>query len=827
MTTATHCEPLLAGDPEALARKLAGSGGLLREYWDDFHRRFLQNPESRAQMIFLPALVSGDGLDEARAVSRRYWQSLAADDGAHDVQFHTWCRCGAALRQAVFFDWLAWRGAWSPSEVEEAAEAFLGFAYRHPYAVSLARGRSSNNQIIAMTLFEAVAGFLFGHKLARHPTGQFLFEYGLGRLPELIGLFPGDGYGGEGSTYTSHVNTPLACWLIAWLRQISGRDWADTPFAPNGTTLRRMLEMERQLLSPGGWLAPWDHYGWQRELNGAPFAMLARLSGDPRYLALIPALTDTTSPGMLAWGRDDPLWTLVWWPEEFADYDARALPAGLFGWFLPKTGAALDDVARRSRLTQVWDSCADSLAGIGRAQCNPNHLSFEYAGEPVFQDGVPDNGHDPWRYPAEAVFAHLSREEQQRFLSYRSSLGDGYDELQTLVPGIAPGLIGAANAIVVDDEPWYWPGRLCVGQPLAYARTDTLQLVSADAAAFYQPRYDVLRAERTSAWSAEGFGIVLDSLAAGSAHQWTWQAHLRPEVTVTGDTARVALPNGQHILLAWSPVAEVRTTPLEGFPRTQEKRSCRLELRQRGVDARFAVVIAPGAQSVRVRSVGDRAVEIEMDGRPHTFDLAGWIAQYRIKPAPADIHELPDIAVDFEAQAPALQVLARWSAAPARAAESLLSPMDDCLAQLAAPTPDAPRLLEALRSADWPVQMAAAEALGRRGCREAASALREVLRREHADRALYAPNAVKRWRLKTAVIVALGRLGDRECVPLLNQILADGRDFYCVYSVIAQALGRIGGPEARAALTRALNESEHNTHARARAALEFLERGKK
>jgi len=147
--------------------------------------------------------------------------------------------------------------------------------------------------------------------------------------------------------------------------------------------------------------------------------------------------------------------------------------------------------------------------------------------------------------------------------------------------------------------------------------------------------------------------------------------------------------------------------------------------------------------------------------------------------------------------------------------------------------PDVPRLLEWLASPHWPVATAAAEVLGRRGCTEAADALLERLQREHAipTDVLYPPEDArpgegrstedlgKRWRLKAVLIVALGRLKARRAVKLLGQILADGRDFYAVYSAAAQALGRIGGPGALKALQPALKESEVNTNRRARFAV--------
>jgi len=161
----------------------------------------------------------------------------------------------------------------------------------------------------------------------------------------------------------------------------------------------------------------------------------------------------------------------------------------------------------------------------------------------------------------------------------------------------------------------------------------------------------------------------------------------------------------------------------------------------------------------------------------------------------------------------------------------------DWLAELGTTVPNVRRLFEGLSSPHWPVQTAAAEAVGRRGVREAIPAIRCLLEAEHARPAeeLYPPQGAeaegrstedlgKRWRLKAALIVALGRLRDAEAVPLLGRILADGRDFYTVYSVAAQALGRIGGPEALAALGPAFKENEVDTRARALAAREAIER---
>lgn len=860
--------PLFLGAPARLQAKLEHADGLLAEYWADFRRHCAADRAFRAENVFLLALFEDTALAEARELLHEQFRFLEASDTAGDFQFHTWCRCGAVTRRAAYFDWLASRGAWTPADVAAAASAFTGFAFKHAFTVLTGRGRSSNNQALSMALNLAVTGFLFGYKHAQHPTARFLFDYGMGRLPDLIGIFPGDGYGGEGSTYTSHVNTPLAYWVGELLRQLTGQDWLDVPFRPNGTTLRRFLEIELRILSPGGLLAAWDHYGWQRGINASPFAYLARASGNPRYLSLIPALGLWPDPGYLAWGRDDQLWTLVWWPDAHRAYADTSLPGELFGWCLPRTGAALDDGPRRCRLMQVWDFCAGSIAGVGRAQVNPNHLLFDLAGEPVFEDGVPEPDTDPWHWPPEQVFASLSEAARDRFLRYYGSIqGRSKADLAPVVKGLAPGLVGAANAVVLDDEPWYWPGELRVGRPEFYAATPALQAVAADAAPFYQGRYDVTRARRSSLWTSAGVGLCLDDLAAGSDHLWTWQVYLRAGTTVQGNTARIPLASGRHVLLAWAPGPEVRLADVPGYPRSFLDRpaaSVRLELRLRGAQARFAVAIVPDATAVSVALDAPARATVTVDDCEHRF-VAGnlparplpfgpgatraafaWLApgtapvelrRSTVRPAPADRHDLSDIDEDRALQYPAFTALPRWSAPRVAAGANRLSQTDAVFAELVAPRADTSALVRALASPFWPVAVAAAEVIGRRRLRSAAPALRAALAAEHAiPRAeLYPPEDVKpgarttedlgkRWRLKSALIVALGRLRDRACVPLLGQILRDNQDFYIVYSCAAQALGRIGGPDALAALAPAFLESEVNTRTRAEFAATRLRR---
>ena len=469
---------------------------------------------------------------------------------------------------------------------------------------------------------------------------------------------------------------------------------------------------------------------------------------------------------------------------------------------------------------QVWDVSSGGISAIGRAQTNPNHLMVEYGGEPVFQDGIQEGKADPWGYSTDDVLSILDDDERNRFLTYILGAGSGADSLGALIAGISPGLIGAANTIVVDDEGWYWPGGQRVGTLESYLKSDGVQLVSADASAFYRPRYDITRASRTSVWLAQGFGIVIDDLAAESAHQWRWQAYLRPDITMTDSTARVGLGNDTHVLLAWDDAPQVKTTQVAGYPRTQEGRSCRLDLIKHGTTAAFAVLIAPGAESASIRHRAHDLIEVTIDGVMHTVDVGSLRSANPAQPATSDIHELSDINEDTQEPSAELKSLGTWTSNNVSIPDGPLSAIDACLTQCAAGTPDVALLVSSLDHAEWPVRMAAAEALGHCGCVDALPALRSALAGEHGipvdmqypvnpegpqDPVAAEPKA-NRWRLKTALIVALGRLKDRESIPLIAKVLADSRDFYPVYSVAAQALGRIGGTDALAALAPALKE---------------------
>ena len=159
-----------------------------------------------------------------------------------------------------------------------------------------------------------------------------------------------------------------------------------------------------------------------------------------------------------------------------------------------------------------------------------------------------------------------------------------------------------------------------------------------------------------------------------------------------------------------------------------------------------------------------------------------------------------------------------------------------------------PALLTALESGDWPVQVAAADVIGRLGIQAAvplllarfaegeaelpyptltkwwhwSKMLRNPGSEEGPDPDLPRPLGIKRWRVKRAVVTALGKLGDPRAVTPLETALTRGDDFFPVTAQLAVALGRLGAPSSIPVLARCYDHAEVNTRVHARLALALL-----
>ena len=766
---------LFVPDAAQLRHKLANPPPLLAKLYRRFQDRLGTDPEFRSHHIFLPALL---GDTAAIAESKAIIIALASDPlrlaanqspsatttVQQNLDEHVWCIAPRAMRLAVYFTWLDAQGAWGAAEQSAVAGQILDFVYHYVVPVLRARTPAGHNQQLSMTLCCAVAGHALSGVPAVADRATALQAYALPKLKQTLGLMPRSGYSGEGSTYQTDVVSALVMWAGIFLEQLGESDVWSRPWTPNGATLADTLRIEAALGSCGGLVPPWDQYGWARLHNLAVRALWAVVSGQQQLLAAAEGAWDEES--FIAWRRDDRLWTILYWPaEEHLDPApvGSAQPAPrLTGWSVPAVGAATEQGPLRLRAMLAWDRCADGLQGICRGQANPNHLMLELGGEPITGDGWDDGRHLLFSESSNARTLQGFSELEKQLVTQQ------YGSLKKWVGHSQQGFVGASCGIVVDDWDSYFPraGRR-QGQLVFEQRTAERHTFAADAAAYYQPAFDLTGARRTVSVGAAGDVWIVDDLAAASAHRFTWRAWFRQAARGAGPFGlRLDLPSGVALTLAWTgethaggALEPLRLTPAPAFPATRpglawpETGSVRCDLVAGGHRVRFVTCLLPRAvDGLVIRGTGANAWEATWDGGASRFAL------------PSELERLPEPAVF----------------SPDGAEQEVLCDLDE--EPFALRTEPDPVLLEAVT---------------------------------------HPPQAA--WRSTTAAMQTLTSRGNREALPRILALLEDPRQNYTVHSVAAWCLGRVRYRPALATLRRMAAIPEVNTAHRAAWAVEHCQ----
>ncbi len=786
---------LLIPDRQALCRKLANPPPLLERLYRRFQARLAQDSEFRRQHIVLPALL-GDGAAVAEAkelivalatdpLRLAGKQSPAATCTAQEsLDHHIWCVAPRAMRLAVYFTWLEAQGAWTEEERRLIGSALMAFFHHYVVPVLRARTPGGHNQQFSMTFCSAVVGHAFAGVAGVAEQAQALRDWALPKFKQVLGLMPASGYSGEGSTYQSDVVSALAMWAGVFLEQLGETEVWQRRWAPNGACLADTLKIEAAMGSCGGLLPPWDHYGWARIHNLAARTLWARLSGQPHLLAVAEQAWDEES--FIAWRDDDRLWTLLYWPEEEGSgigkqgsgfrvqvdssrQQSAAIgsnrastpipqppPPQLAGWCLPAVGAAIEHLPRRLRAMSVWDRCAGSLQGVCRSQVNPNHLILDLGGEPLTADGWEDGRE---RLVSEAsvarTLATLAPAEQEL-------IAQQYGSLDNWMRNSQHGFLGQSCAIVVDGWESYFPRQAREGRLLFERREANRHTFAGEAAAYYQPAFDVTRMRRTVSMNEAGVVWIVDDLRADSAHEFTWRLWLRRGARLTAArNVRLDLASGQAITLAWlavadgvEPSASLALATVPTFPQGHGPRypwpdagSDRCDLTATGRRVRFVACLLPErADDLAVRSVGDTAWVATWAGGSDRFEL------------PPELEAMPDDPPVSGDQIAEAHTLCDLDEAP-------FALLDE---------PDA-ALLAAL---DNP--------------------------------------PVADWRRTGAAMQTLTVRGSDRAMPKIEALLLDARQNYTVHSVAAWCLGRARYAPALNTLRRLTDIPEDNTAARAR-----------
>ena len=530
MTHAQTPLPLLAAGStvEALRRKLTQPGSTLAPWWKHFLTLSRSDPAWFREYAVLAALVTGEEQDRqnARCLLMEFAQLKAEGDLSLDAQFHTHVTVAPLGRLAIFYDWVADLGLFSPEEDQAIRQAMLDHAFVFALQNTQSRALAFDNQVLSNAFCSTAVGYVLGIKHGSDPLARRLFNEGLRMLRDVLGRIPVGGYSGEGSTYQDNVVQPIVALAGMLVQDVSGEPVLASGLPPHRVPLLDVLEVCWRTLGPNGFTPGWDHYGHGTVQVKCGMALLARLRQDPRPLAAIRDLNIWYRTALPAWGHDDRLWTLVWWPDD------ATLPAtaAFEPWLNPPVGGALQSAGNRIRLMQYWDACG-GVGQSGRCQVDPNAFTFEAFGSPLVLDGKLTVPAALAPMPEAPILAFAGQEVFESFRRYVTATWGGAMSLGAAIHSGMDGNIGQSNALILDHENWYVPRSPCHGHGEALHAVGPLQVLRSDAADYYRDRYDVQRALRSSLMVDGRYTLLCDRLSTHTPHAVTWQAFLRREAT--------------------------------------------------------------------------------------------------------------------------------------------------------------------------------------------------------------------------------------------------------------------------------------------------------
>ena len=633
---------MLLDDVDALRRKLNGSRGSLAEKWRHFQVLAEHQAESFPLNPALVALVTGDegAARRFRELLEKRLLQVPADCRSHAAQYHTWCWSIPLGRWAVAYDWLADSPAFADFDHAAAADVLIDAMHSQVYPRILARVPSGDNQIGSMLLACGLIGYLFGVKRGSDPRAQQLYQIAMERGSEIAAAAEAH-FVGEGSVYMTGVNVMVMGIWYEFLR------WLDKPF--DRAKWLSCQQAGLNMISPGGLTLPWDAGGNFRAFHIVSMALLARETQDAAPLALMDHLNMWHGSDHCAWFEDQRFWALVWWPENAPEWPAHEIPADRIfnGWMHPEIGGCLDTPVNHMRFAQLWDLCGGSqVGGVSRPHTDPNSLILEVNGSPLFLDGMPTAECRAFEYPEEKILSDAELDVLQREIALFASVIQQKVSLRDRIRSFAHGCIGGSNALVINNEPWYYPRKDVWGRGTLWAQLPGLRAVAADCTEHYTPHYPVRRIERTSLMIRDRYLLVLDEIAADATINVSWQVHARPEkVERTAAGVCVNTPEGPWVQILPESPAALAVESVSGYPKVPVDGSVRVSWQRDLQEGIMATLIVPG------------------DDEPVADTTAVWSGGF-VAIAPEYPESLPELgeAVDAESLGALLEALA---AAPA------------------------------------------------------------------------------------------------------------------------------------------------------------------
>lgn len=562
-------------DIEAQRRQLRALEGKITrkaELWRFVQRLARQNPDSNPWLLPFVALIDERSADisQAKAAIDAYLAE-AEEKGSCGYLFNIWCFAFPHCRWAMWFDLMCDAGFYSQEEADTLAAKFLLIQFRDHHTGMLNKPfpECVDNQHAALVLSSFVVGSIFAEGPGNGNLARKLRDEAAPRLEAMIGGMPNSGYSGEGSTYQGLIVAFAVPFLTEMLEDLRGEDIFDKALWPQGTSPRSILEMTRRLWMPGGLLLPWDHYGYQFGIT-FPLAYLAHRTGDLQSLRLLEhtaniARMTTVDSG---WGFDQPVWTLVYWPDEDVVQDGVVWTP----WAEDELGAVLVDPDGENYLMQMWDF---TEAMCHRTHVNPNSLILARKGIPFSADGRSASDCDALKYEG-ALFER--------------NFGAGVNQTLNLSSGCG----GSHNAILVDGYEGLRPPQGESQGRLIDFRAEE-QCVTGDVTHLYTLIDEDCLCVRRRSWLIENrFWVVEDLAAFSKPHEFTSRWWFRPDVKIVDNGVDVQTPEGALLQMRCvQGVGEASLTRIEGFPTQPDGCSDRVDFQMSGTEARWLYVLWP------------------------------------------------------------------------------------------------------------------------------------------------------------------------------------------------------------------------------------------
>lgn len=551
------CNYCLIPDVARLREKLTSATGDLQHYWRWMQQCARHAPAEYPWYQPFCAVVTGEACYamQARQVLLDFTARLPERDATIFVQYHHWAAAAPMARYGLYYDWIADLAPFTDSERERISDALLDYGVKHVLPSLQTKHQSDeNNQVLSLALSATMLGWVYGRRRGPSAAGDALLQYGLQRLMVLMDQLPVGGYSGEGSAYMGQIFAPALIFAAELLREITGEAWLTRPAHATGVSVLDVVRMTARNITPGGLWLPWDHHGFYVAQNYLSLAVLARETGEADWLAIPRATRTWGYEQNMLWGYDDKVWTLLWWPDDLAVPDAPAWRP----WLRPEVAGAVVSRDAAVQMVQAWDICGDTGLSSSRMHVNPNTLLCEAFGAPLTMDGSPTSDCTAIKIPGCSQTVHYFGPPTTTDWS--------------------SGMVGAHSCVLVDGEAGYLTEKCVHGEGLCLAELPGFQAVSADATAFYAPRYDAEQVIRTTMLLDDRLLLVTDAVRFASPHTLTWRAYLRPEAQV--GVRCVQQRTAEGVQAEWQfPAADgVTVTEIPGFPNMLEQRSARVDV---------------------------------------------------------------------------------------------------------------------------------------------------------------------------------------------------------------------------------------------------------